>query len=820
MIKQVLAIILVTGFQLFAVGYANAQSGTLKGKVTDSAGSPVEAAAVQVENTKFFATTDSKGNYKIENIPVGNYSILVEIVGSNSAEEKAEIKDKQTTELDIKLLQKIVELNNVNVVRPFVSGQGMGHMPETYQGVIYTGMKTEVLVLDSVDANKAQDNFRETLGRLPGSNYSETEGGGFPSNGIAFRGLIPTQSVEIQTRQNGYNLSGDVYGYPESYYLPPLIAVSEIQVIRGEASLQYGPQFGGIIDYHIKDGPLDKPLEVGVEETYGSYGFLSNVLTIGGTHKKWHYFAFGQYKSTNGWRPNSDVVQGTAFAKLEYDASEKFKISLEYTLLRNKIHMPGGLTDSEFHANPDQSVRARNWLTSPWNLLALTADYKVSDKTEIVLKSVGNMSGRYLVWKNEDGGPAAPDTDYSIPRQVDKENFISVTNEVRLLSNYNLGPIACTLATGVRYFQGEMWREEEGVGTAGASYDFSVISENGLSSWQDSSYFTTVNVAPFIENSFHFGNRLTITPGFRYEYIQSTASGFTETENLVRNNYTTVRTWFIPLAGVALQYKTSDFTNIYGNFAQAYEPTTYENLTPIGVTLTINPNLQDVSGFNSDLGWRGKINKFINFDVDGFYLAFNNEIGNESVPNSSNLYETNVGNAVHKGIETYIEVHVFSLLKANPKIGDFSFFNSYAYDDSKYVSGLYEGNYEEMAPVNIERIGMNYDISWKKAGTATVNRVSTTLLYSYSSQSFADANNTVVSTDPNISSEVGLIPAYTVVDWSSSYHLIKKYNYALTFGISNLLNAQYFNLRTTEYPGPGIIPAPGRNFYVGLSATF
>jgi len=788
-------------------GFVFAQNGTLKGKVKDSAGVPVEAAVITIENTKFITSADGNGNYKIENIPAGNYSVIVQIVGYNSIEQKLTITANTTTELNFNLLQKINQLKKVDIVRPFVSAQGMGHMPETFKGVDYSGLKTEVLVLDSLDANKAQDNFRETLGRLPGSNYSETEGGGFPSNGIAFRGLIPTQSVDLQTRQNGYNISADVYGYPESYYLPPLIAVSEIQVISGEASLQYGPQFGGVIDYKIKDAPLDKPLEVGVEETYGSYNFTSSVLSLGGTYKKWHYYTFGQFKHTDGWRPNSNVNQVSAFAKVEYDASDKFKIGVEYTLLRNLIHMPGGLTDAEFNANPDQSFRARNWLTTPWNILTLTADYKISDKTELVLQSTGNMSARYLVWKSEEGGPQQADSISSITgqyqaRAVDKENFLSTTNELRFLTNFNIGPIKSTLAAGVRYFQGSMWQEEEGAGSTGSNYDLTIIPH----SWQDSLYFTTTNVAPFIENTFHFG-RLSVTPGFRYEYIQTSASGFTSGENLVQYNTNIVRTLYVPLVGAALEYKTSDFTNLYGNIVQGYQPTTYENLAPIGFIGVIDPNLQDEYGYNSDFGWRGKLGKFLNFDVDGFYLFFKNEIGFETQTNlfGPYEYETNVGDAVHKGIESYVEIHVFKMFPSinTAKTGDFSFFNSYAYDDARYTSGPYIGNLEELAPVSIERLGINY----------TYKRLSLTALYSYTSLSYEDANNTVSSTN----AEVGLVPAYHVVDFSSSYKLNK---YAFTFGISNLLNTKYFNFRANEYPGPGIIPAPGINFYVGVSARF
>ena len=174
-------------------------------------------------------------------------------------------------------------------VRSIQNITGMGHMKEVHDGIIYSGKKNEVVVLDSLNANTAQNNPRQVLGRVPGSNYSETEGSGFPSNGIGFRGLKPTQSIETNTRQNGYNITADLYGYPESYYLPPLEAVERIEVTRGASSLQFGPQFGGVINYIMKSGPTDKPIEVTVQQTAGSFGLFNSFASIGGTYKKWNY---------------------------------------------------------------------------------------------------------------------------------------------------------------------------------------------------------------------------------------------------------------------------------------------------------------------------------------------------------------------------------------------------------------------------------------------------------------------------------------------------------------------------------------------------
>src|ERR1700733_6921504 len=245
-----------------------------------------------------------------------------------------------TTIVDAQKTETAVSLKEVKI-RGYRTITGMGHLNEVHDGIIYSGQKNEVLITDSLDANTAQDNPRQVLGRVPGSNYSETEGSGFPSNGIGFRGLNPTQSVETNTRQNGYNIAGDIYGYPESYYLPPLEAVERVEVIRGASSLQFGPQFGGVVNYIVKNGPDNKPFEYSTDITGGSFGLINSFNSVGGTWKKWNYYAFVEAESEQGWRANSQLEQATGFAKIEYKANANFKIGLEYSLLRNLLHMPG-----------------------------------------------------------------------------------------------------------------------------------------------------------------------------------------------------------------------------------------------------------------------------------------------------------------------------------------------------------------------------------------------------------------------------------------------------------------------------------------------
>lgn len=796
-VKQLFLFIL-----LLSSALAYAQTGTITGLVSDYAGKPVADVYVSLENSAFNAISDNEGRFLIKNVPAGRYSIQFSAVGYESQTRQVEVRPNETMTVNLSIAEKIFVLHEIEI--PGIrSITGMGYLDEVHGAALFSGKKTEVLLLDSLDANTAQNNPRQVLGRVPGANYSETDGNGFPSNGIGFRGLNPSQSIETNTRQNGYNITGDLYGYPESYYLPPLEAVERIEVIRGASSLQYGAQFGGVINYIISKGNAQKPFELTTQQTYGSFGMFNTFNSVGGQLGKFNYYAFGQFQRIDGWRPNSDFKKFSGFARLEYDASDKIKLGLEYTILRNRIHMAGGLTDSAFAADSRASTRTRNWLTSPWNILTATMDYTISPSSVLTVKSSFNASGRALVWRNEDGGPQAvdsidPATGEYVNREVENEEFMSNTTEVRWLNRYDLGGRQHSLVSGIRVFTGKFKQQGGGEGTTASDFDLTLLEPE----YEKDFDFTTHNIAPFVENTFHIGKSLSLTPGLRYEYIVSTIDGYkpNETENgLIYSDAS--RTRDILLMGLGLQVKTSSSTNIYANWSQAYRPIEYSNLTPLGTIASVDPSLKDSKGYNADLGFRGSVRNYLTFDIGGFFLRYNDRIG--VIETADGPYRTNVADSEHKGLESYIE---FSLAKAIAPSGrvDFSFFNSLALVDAKYLDGDYAGNFVEYAPRVIDRLG----------ATAGLHGFSTTFLVSYTGKSYGDAGNSESGSEDAVG---GPIPPYTVIDWSATYRY-KDYN--LKFGVNNLDDRRYFTKRTDEYPGPGIIPSAGRGFYVGVGAKF
>jgi Fe(3+) dicitrate transport protein len=698
---------------------------------------------------------------------------------------------------------KTISLKEI-IVNKIKTVRGTGHMPDVKDGIIYAGKKNEVIMVDSLDANKAVNNTRQILGRIPGLNIVESETGGFTANGISTRGLNPMQSIEMNTRQNGYNISGDVFGYNESYYLPPMEAVSRIEMVRGAASLQYGSQFGGMINYVLNEAPKDKKFEWNTSETGGSFGLFNTFNSIGGTLNKLSYYGFAQIRTMNGWRPNSQQWQLSAFGKIQFTPSEKLNAGVEYTLLRNRIKMPGGLTDSMFNANPRSSFRSRNWLKSPWNIVTGYVNYNITPQTFLSIKSSLMFSNRALVWRNEDGGAAAldekdPVTGEYVNREVENEDMNNATTEVRLTYDYTFGRMKNTLGGGLRYSYAWFKKQSGGEGTTGTDFDLSITGE-----YEKNIDFTTTNMAPFIENIFRVNDKFSITPGFRFEYIRSTSKGYKESDEgrLIANES---RNRYLPLLGLGLEYKTTGYTNAYANISQAYRPISYSELTPIGVTSKIDQNLKDAKGFNADLGYRGTVKNYLNFDIGLFYIAYYNRIGTVLMnPGSSNQYtlRTNVANSIHKGLESYVEFNLLKYLNSHSKKG-LNIFNSLALISAKYTSGEFKGNRVETAAKYINRIGVTYHD----------NRLSATFEMSNNGDAYGDATNTKISSDP----VAGYIPAYTVLDAGVTY---KVKRYSLKAGMNNIADKKYFTLRADEYPGPGIIPSIGRSFYVGISAKF
>ena len=694
----------------------------------------------------------------------------------------------------------------------------VGRLPDVQGTAIYAGRRTDLVVPSATTANLATNNARQVLARVPGVNIIENDNAGVQL-GLGVRGLNPARIQEFNARQNGYDMAADPFGYPESYYTPPLEAVERIELVRGAASLQYGPQYGGLLNLVLKGPEKDRKLALTVRQTVGSFGFSNTFARVGGTAGRLSYTGFGLYKRTDGWRANNGVQQGTGYGLVRWQATERLSVSVEMTAMRYDYQQPGGRTDAEFAADPRGSSRARNWFRATWLLPAVVADWHLTDRTTLNVRAFGLQGERLSL------GNLAPinQPDTVAVRNLLADEYRNVGAEARLRHDYTLGRTnPATLVVGVRVFRGNTTRRQ-GNGPAGNDADFRFLRPQDPENFDYK--FPSLNGAVFAENLFRLGSRLTVTPGARLEYLRTEARGAYYSAGQ-RFTDTLYRTRTFPLLGLSVAYQLLDqrfdqnnlstiyrddysrvFIEAYASAAQSYAAVSFNDLRVSNPNFRVDANLRDSRGYTAEAGLRGKIGElwpWLTFDVGAFFLRYNDRIGIVG----GNL-RTNISDARSVGAEALVELHPANLgfrddLNRYFGLEDFTLFGSYGHTNARYLHSenpAFQGKRVELAPRHVLRAGVSVECerlgySWQIATTTN---------------QFADATNAAV---PNAAATVGIIPAYTVQDVSVSYRFPQLVR--LAGGVNNLTDRRYFTRRASGYPGPGILPSDGRSFYVSV----
>jgi Fe(3+) dicitrate transport protein len=682
-------------------------------------------------------------------------------------------------------------------------------MPEIVGTNIYAGKKNTLIVLDNVQGNVVTNNMRQVLAKVPGIHIWESDPSGIQI-GIAARGLSPNRSWEFNVRQNGYDIAADPFGYPEAYYNPQLQAVQRIEIVRGHGSLQYGPQFGGLVNYILRNGSeVNKSFEFETQQTIGSNGLFNSYNAIGGKKGKVHYYTFFDHRNGDGWRENSRYFTNAGYGTVTYNFTTKFSLTAEVMRSHIRSQQPGGLTDEQIKQDAQQSFRSRNWFDITWTTPALIANFQINENTRWNTKLFGTIGDR-----NSVGFLQSITTKDSINpatlsynnRVVNLDQYRNYGLESRIITDYRLGKMKNTLSAGIRLYTGTTTRQADGKGTTGTGYDVTITGN-----YPRDIIFKSRNTAAFAENIFRISDKFLIIPGIRYEWLEGSSSG--------RNGYTSGGTEIILqnitrdrsfiLAGVGTEYHVTRYTEVYANFSQAYRPIQFANLQAPPTTDVVDADLKDAMGYNIDLGYRGKVKDFLQFDISGFYLQYDNRVGTITVSGTpSYRLITNVGSSTSKGFEGYVEFNPFRAFGKN-KDADLIIFGSYGYTDAKY-SGNHKdastkGKKVENAPTNIFRSGI----------TGGYKGFLLTVQISNVGETFSDANNTVT---PSANGNNGLIPSYTVTDLTATYKFSKGLN--LKAGANNLFNERYFTRRAGGYPGPGALPADGRTFFISVGAKF
>jgi Fe(3+) dicitrate transport protein len=682
-------------------------------------------------------------------------------------------------------------------------------LPSVQGTRINAGKKSSVIDLDDFP-RIVNNNYRQALAKTPGLFVSEET---TPLVSIGYRGLTPDRVQFTQVLKDGIPIQADQFGYPEAYYTPLLDTVDRIEFLHGGAALMYGPQPGGSLNYITHRPRLDRPFSFGTLNTFGSDQFFSNFSYIDGTVGRVGYYGYFNHRETEGFREsNSQVRLNAGSIKLALDAGTDSRWIFTIEAYQEHHGDPGGLTFAtgpnavNYNQNREGTSRFYDLFELERYFASLVWEKDFSEGTKLTLTSWGGYYRRMSSRQNG-GGFGTLATGNTTTNQL--QQFYTIGFETRLRHDYELWGGTHTIAGGFQVYHTDSPRQDR---LGQAKNDRGGI----LTADTDRSVF----YAPlFVENKFQWG-RFSITPGVRFENIWQNVQ---ENYNLAKINAGTPLADeeihdFVPLFGIGAEYEVAKKVSLYANVSESYRPKIFTQAVPTGGTAIVPDDLQESRAWQYEIGLRGNPTPWLAWDVSGFVLDFDDQIGTVALPGGFSTVR-NVGRAVHYGAEIFSELDLIGWIDslqaptlatskekeaASPPVGStlgdrfgsLSLYASATLLHAEFVGGPQEGKTPRYAPEYQLRTGIIH--RWK-------DRCKVALLGTFVGDSFADDGN----------SPQRAVPAYMVWDLTAEVKVYRD-TVSVIAGINNLFDENYY-ARITDL---GIDPAYGRNVYAGFALRF
>ncbi len=250
---------------------ADQETGSIKGNVKNDKGGVLTGVSVELQGARYGTTTNTEGNYTLQNIPAGNYTLTFTYIGYLIKSESITVKGAIT--VNAVLSEDALKLQDVVVT-------GTGNPKKKIESSVAI---TTVSNKDMI--NRAPLNSTDLLKAIPGLTVENTGGDGpgnvwvrgFPQQGgYIFLGIMEDGLPLLPT---GFNSLPSV----DQYYKTDL-TLKTIEGVRGGNAAIILPSTPGAV---------------------------VNNISYTGTDK-----AYGQVKYTQGWTQNMERVDANTGGKI------------------------------------------------------------------------------------------------------------------------------------------------------------------------------------------------------------------------------------------------------------------------------------------------------------------------------------------------------------------------------------------------------------------------------------------------------------------------------------------------------------------------
>src|SRR3990170_3440098 len=267
--------------------------GSLAGKITDTKGNPLIGANVFLQGTALGTATSPSGNYTVDKIPVGDYTLIVSALGYKRQEINVSIKTGETSRQDAQLAEDILNLDAVVVVGT-AGGIGVLKKDASFAITTITPRELERLAPPSTAA---------ALDLVPGV-WSESSGGVAGAN-IFVRGLPSSGDAPFVTMSiNGAPIYGTqtLSFFEQSTIFRIDETVGIIEALRGGPSSVFSNGESGLTtNFNLRKGT---DITMGrVKYTTSDYSEQRvDAFLSGPVSEKFYYMVGGYFRTSPGVR--------------------------------------------------------------------------------------------------------------------------------------------------------------------------------------------------------------------------------------------------------------------------------------------------------------------------------------------------------------------------------------------------------------------------------------------------------------------------------------------------------------------------------------
>ncbi len=798
-------------------------TGRIVGIVTDAETDlPLAGATVTLEDhLKVIQGTaaDNRGRFTFENLPPGEKTLRVRSLGYTIALVDVTVQAAQGTPVAVRLSPSSVQKSPVEVI---------GESPMSYRMLPGTATKIAPRTIRLINPIGTQ----ELLEYVPGINGFSDDGIGNARISIGIRGLNPRRSSHILFLEDGVPIQPALYIYPNMYYNPPTERIDRLEVIKGSAAIQYGPQtMGGVINY-ITRRPRQN-FGANAELTYGSNGYFSALAEVGGWgNATVHPEIQLLYKRGEGFRENNSFTQYNGTLKLNLIPDESRAIYIKGNVNYEQSNATyTGITEYSFATDPAFNPKKDDLFTVTRAALDVLYTHTIDDAITATTKAYANVFDRTW-WRENDvfvrGGQYDPDNIQPVPyfqtgdlmrvgNGTDNQGYLRRFNVLGLEQTYDIahslfGNDGSAQIGGRIHW--ERFKDERKVGNApnardGVYYTIDPLDTTKITVLGQSQNYETTALALHISEQLRIG-ALTITPGLRFEIFEQ------EQIDRLQGSIYSDRTSYVILPGLGFNYDLGR-VNLFGGIHRGYTPPSSGTLQTVNFGADVAKgglDLESEKSWNSELGFRTSL-PWLALEVAGYHLAIE-----DLVAAGRGTVFKNLGKVRSYGIETGGTLRASNLFSFLPDINIAYTFLQTTIDEGLIRSAIFAGN------VTVDISGNELPYAPRHTLTAGLSKdfdigLSLRADAHYVSRVYTDFENVEQTGNRG---DKGPVPAYTVFNANASYQITPQWRVGVA--AKNITDEIYIGSRLHSNPGQpeanlssGILPGPRRQINLTVGYT-